>query len=1653
MQVVPVALARISLRVISGCCMALALIAAATGQAAVHYGAHNPLTEAWSVTSGDSGVNATPFAPDPDFPDVLAWQINSNASGRLRYEVAGPAASDSWRYSAHLRVVNLNDAVDLGVLLEVANGAQRFMLTFGSNAAGDTLINLNGADYPDSIDLAIAPSQTGRTDYQHVVISFDAQTDLAEVYINGQLLAANWSGASSPLQRVNFGDGATSAVGIARYARVEFNSGLPACNDGLDNDGDGLTDFNGADADCQSALDPTEGVYCPVGKDVDADGVCENIIVATELNNDPARAGWVRPTAAAGQSWQPGDEDLGAGNCEFPCPFWRITDNGTASGNLGAYQVTPAPVSNSRHWELRAEMRLRPLSSVADAVNYAKTLFVRVPVAGGVQEYGALFGTDGNGNMLLRPSGTTDSINIGPTTDYHLIRVVYDPEAASADILVDGVVVAQNSGGRFISGLTTANAFWGSGESGAVGRSHWRSVALELDPDTDGDGLPNAAEPALGTNPYQADTDDDGLVDGAEVAAGTDPLVEDSDGDGLLDGFEAASGLNPLSADADGDLDGDGLLNSEEQDAQTRPDLADTDGDGLSDGEEVTDLDTDPRSPDTDGDTLSDGEEVNLHGTNPLLADSDGDAIFDAEELIAGTDPLDADSDDDGLADGLEAPAGTNPLLSDTDGDGLLDGFELNYGFDPTVAAGAADDLDGDGLNNLAEQQAGTAPDETDTDGDGLSDAQEVNVFNSNPLSTDTDGDGLLDEFETLFGFDLNNFGDATRDTDNDGLTNAEEQDLGLDPTVADSDGDGYLDGEETYIFGTVPTRTNEPGTPLTHLTSLQFVATDQPLFDDLPEPTFVDLAPLVAEQTGGTIREGEVRTIQRSPSTLTAQDIWDEAVAQCDAYEYTAPVSSHVDACRNLTVSPTRTECINGGNVSFASRSVSCCTSAITGVIATEDAISNGCTSPFNEVRSHTITAVNNLPGGPYINPTYIDVGDAIGPRPSSDTPLPPRDYQIGAEVTQTIDVTGGITLTPGLSSVDPGAVDLYYDTQGYVRLSNSVVTPGALFSLTLDHLPRSFAGPRFDGTSSGCRSVQANSTGSCMSSRWPSFSTSLTLDINIDISADAEIWSINPDNGEQLHTTRSLFDQSLGRSYDLAALDWRIGDSLDMRFLHELPAVPEFIQQDISITNDDVFGLWDPGTKLPIPIDIPFGCFLKKISENLCITLGIPEKLGVSTNLMTFQLQIPELNSPVSQRDPNDIGSRGFNGGAPSNFSLDKVEPLRHFLNDEGHLINTVPNKFRPTFNLAALDGSAESLLDTFVLNNTDLSSDVFRYELDLDGIVCINSGGLGCLGASAGIPLVADITVDAVDLDLVMWTGWDSSLTFEPNLQALLRFSTAVEVWDSVQSQFVTVAAGEAYPVEVPVSSAGPASVLIRQPDGGVDVSVEYSFANNLFTSNSQYAVKLAAEASYMQARVGGLAGSAFEYFVGVPLQFGLLTAITEAPPIPAQTLESSYAMTAPVMNFPGPTLTIVDAGLDSDADGLEDDIENAWCSDANDADSDDDGLPDGVEDLNRNGVVDAGETDPCNADSDGDGLQDGAERGLVTPHADTDLGLFVGNNTPRIRTDPNNVDTDGDGFSDFEEIAEGSNPLSRGDCPPSACQSNSALKIILMRARES
>jgi len=121
--------------------------------------------------------------------------------------------------------------------------------------------------------------------------------------------------------------------------------------------------------------------------------------------------------------------------------------------------------------------------------------------------------------------------------------------------------------------------------------------------------------------------------------------------------------------------------------------------------------------------------------------------------------------------------------------------------------------------------------------------------------------------------------------------------------------------------------------------------------------------------------------------------------------------------------------------------------------------------------------------------------------------------------------------------------------------------------------------------------------------------------------------------------------------------------------------------------------------------------------------------------------------------------------------------------------------------------------------------------------------------------------------------------------------------------------------------------------------------------------------------------------------------------------------------------------VNIGLDSDGDGVPDDLEPLLGLDPFDPDTDGDGIPDGDEDFDGDGLANAGEvlagTDPTDPDSDDDGTSDALE--------DPDLDSVTNADEHLLGTDPLNPDTDGDGWPDGAERDAGSNPVSPDSTP--------------------
>ena len=286
------------------------------------------------------------------------------------------------------------------------------------------------------------------------------------------------------------------------------------------------------------------------------------------------------------------------------------------------------------------------------------------------------------------PGGVTiNSTSIAPDGNSATLNLTLEPAAFGHFTLY-----AANSGG---AGTTQSNG-------------HNVLVIPGSDPnaDPDLDGLTNAQEIALGTDPLNNDTDGDHFGDGDEVMAGTDPLDPNS--------FPVLNG-NPtvrliLTPPAS-------VYNSvpEISNPQTAPPkIAESIPASVYNGTpEISNPQTAPPH-------LATSLTVSTYNSIPEISNPQTAPPSLAQSLTVSTQNLAGASPESILAF-LRRRA----MLVDTDGDGLPDVVEIAICGTPTCAR-PDDDADHDGLTNLQEVKLGTDPLNPDTDGDGYTDGEEV---------------------------------------------------------------------------------------------------------------------------------------------------------------------------------------------------------------------------------------------------------------------------------------------------------------------------------------------------------------------------------------------------------------------------------------------------------------------------------------------------------------------------------------------------------------------------------------------------------------------------------------------------------------------------------------------------------------------------------------------------------------------------------------------------------------------------------------------------------------------------------------------------------------------------------------------------------------
>ena len=283
--------------------------------------------------------------------------------------------------------------------------------------------------------------------------------------------------------------------------------------------------------------------------------------------------------------------------------------------------------------------------------------------------------------------------------------------------------------------------------------------------DSDSDGKCNAGD---------TDDDNDGVSDATETTNGTSPTDATKCGDSDADTCDdCAVGVDQFGAMADNKPNADGL--DSDLDGKCNAGDTDDDNDGVSDATETTNG-TSTTDATTCGDSDADTCDDCVVGVDQFGAMADNTPNADGADIDSDgkCDAGDTDDDNDGVSDEIETTNGTSTTDPTTCGDSDADtcddcvvGVDQFGDKSDVLANNDGADSDSDGKCDIGD----------DSDDDGVSDADELKNH-TDPNDGDSDDDGVVDGDEKNW----------DQDSDADGLINA------LDP---DSDNDGLYDGTE----------------------------------------------------------------------------------------------------------------------------------------------------------------------------------------------------------------------------------------------------------------------------------------------------------------------------------------------------------------------------------------------------------------------------------------------------------------------------------------------------------------------------------------------------------------------------------------------------------------------------------------------------------------------------------------------------------------------------------------------------------------------------------------------------------------------------------------------------------------------------------------
>ncbi|TAE10432.1 MAG: T9SS C-terminal target domain-containing protein, partial [Bacteroidetes bacterium] len=340
--------------------------------------------------------------------------------------------------------------------------------------------------------------------------------------------------------------------------------------------------------------------------------------------------------------------------------------------------------------------------------------------------------------------------------------------------------------------------------------------------DTDGDGVPDFLD---------LDSDNDSVLDVAEARntdANNDGRVDfagafgvnDTDGDGWLNAFDSDNGgtakitSSGTAGSAPTGYVGTGLTG----DGDSVPDFRDldADNDGIDDIRENNGVDGDNDGVIGTGTPTVNGDGVSA-GATSTMQDTDSDGVADVRDL---------DSDNDGIDDTIEGGNGA----SDTNNDGVINSSDT--GGADTDGDGISNSVDGSGSfgdgvggNTARDQDSDSVPDfrDLDSDNDGINDtieggngALDTNndgIIDAGDGATDTDGDGISSTVDGSGAFGDGVGGSTATDTDGDSVPDFRDLDSDNDSiNDVDEAGNGAFDTNDDGMINTTDGATDADG-------------------------------------------------------------------------------------------------------------------------------------------------------------------------------------------------------------------------------------------------------------------------------------------------------------------------------------------------------------------------------------------------------------------------------------------------------------------------------------------------------------------------------------------------------------------------------------------------------------------------------------------------------------------------------------------------------------------------------------------------------------------------------------------------------------------------------------------------------------------------